>query len=156
VALFALGVLPLRLGHMLLDRALALVMVHFNRRLITIEPALDGWVRVMMRHPVAVRWIARLAVGVAARRRHVVCSMRFHLLASLALDVGFIEGRTLCAMRHVNHAIGHAARHAVVLRMFFTAASLADHCIGVASRALARVDRGLSIASMLANSLSIL
>jgi hypothetical protein len=150
------GVLALRLGHMLLDGSLRQMMMDVDRLFCAFKGPLPRRMNMVMRQSVAVRWIARLAVAVAARRRHIVFSMRFHLLASLALDVGFIEGRTLCAMRHVNHAIGHAARHAVVLRMFFTAASLADHCIGVASRALARVDRGLSIASMLANSLSIL
>jgi hypothetical protein len=62
--------------------ALGLVMMHLYRRLSAIEPALNRWVRVM-RHPVAVRWIARLAVSVAARRRRVVFSMESIICASL-------------------------------------------------------------------------
>ncbi len=53
--LVSLGVLPLRLGHMLLDRALGRVVMHFNRRLGAIEGALDGRMNTMMMKSVAMR-----------------------------------------------------------------------------------------------------
>ncbi|MGB6561108.1 MAG: hypothetical protein WBE69_00740 [Candidatus Binataceae bacterium] len=45
---------------------LGLVMLYWNRRLLAIESALDGWVRVMMRQSVAVADVRRLTVRVLA------------------------------------------------------------------------------------------
>jgi hypothetical protein len=62
--------------------------------------------------------------------------MRFHLLAiCLAAHDAIVKWRVFGAMGHVDHAVGHAARHAVVLRMLLAAASLADYRCRVAALA---------------------
>ena len=67
------------LGGCIIGR-LGLVMMDLDGRLCAIERALLRRMNVMVRLPVAVRWIAGLAVAMAARRRHVVFSMGFHYL----------------------------------------------------------------------------
>jgi hypothetical protein len=129
---------------------------HFDGCLCAIESALDGWVRMMMRKSVAVRWIARLSVSVAARRVHVVSAMRFYLLVLLAAHNAVVKGGVLGAVGCVDYRIGLRAGHAVVLRMLLAATSLPDLRSGITSRALAGIVCGLSIASVLPDALLIL
>jgi hypothetical protein len=80
-----------------------------------------------------------LPVAMAARWRRVIFSVRFDLFATLAAHVGFIKRRIFGAVCRVGHRVSLRARHAVVLRMFLAAASLADDSRRVAALALAGV-----------------
>ena len=73
-----LSMLPCRRSRVM---RLGLVVMDLDRRLVPIEGALDGWVRVMMRESVTITRIARLPVGVASgfspeSRKSIEASLR--------------------------------------------------------------------------------
>jgi len=83
MSLFAIGMLPRGLGRVV---QLGLVMRDGDQLFCAVKGPLPRRMNMVMRQSVTMTRITRLPVSVAARRRHVVFSMGFHLLPFAVLE----------------------------------------------------------------------